>query len=203
MERRVLSSLTVARSRRDALRAGGAFLGGGGLAVSGIPAAPGKLTATAAEPGLVLVQGFGRGSLFPTQGDVGVPPYTAILWDAADRGLFYMSHDGGAGFAPTDALIAAIAAGERPRAAVVAPASDDAGGQQVWALRLVYAGAGSDPGAVTYQGEPIEEEEAAAWLGVAPLALPEGAQELAGGYLLIAGLPALDLPEGAGVRLKG
>ena len=39
--------------------------------------------------------------------------------------------------------------------------------------------------------------------GVAPLALPEGAQELAGGYLLIAGLPALDLPEETGVRLNG
>jgi hypothetical protein len=178
------------------------LLAASGLALAGPLAVPSQALAAAPEAGLVLVQGFGNGSLFPTQGDAGVPPYTVILWDAADRGIFYAARDGAAGFAPTDALIAAMEAGEQPRAAVVAPATDDAGGQQVWALRLVYAGAGSDPGAVTYQGEPIEEAEAAAWLGVAPLTLPEGAQELAGGYLLIAGLPALDLPEETGVRLN-
>lgn len=189
-------------SRRGLLAAGGVLFATGGLALAQGIAGPDRRDAMAAS-GLVLAQGFGSGNLFPTQGDAGVAPYTAILWDAADRGLVYATQDGTVGIAPAEALIAAIEAGEQPQAAVIAPAAGAAGAQQVWALRLLYAGLGADPGAMTYQGEPIEEAEAAGWLGVTPLALPEGAQELASGYLLVAGLPALDLPEGEAVRLEG
>lgn len=187
-----------ARSRRNVIMAGSALLAAGGLTLSGHLSARGR---QAAASGLLLVQGFGTGNLFPTQGDGDVAPYTAILWDAAARGLFYTTNDGAAGLAPADALIAAIEAGERPLAALVAPDGDGANGQQVFALRLVYASLGSDPGAMTYQGEPIDEAEAAAWLGAAPEPLPKGSLNLAGGYLIIGGLPALDLPEGEGVRL--
>jgi len=108
----------------------------------------------------------------------------------------------GAGFAPTESLLIAIEAGELPLAAVVVPGADGSADHQVWALRLVFGGLGSDSGAVTYQGEPPEASEATEWLGVTPSALPDGPLELAGGYLLITGLPGLDLPEGERVRIE-
>jgi hypothetical protein len=45
---------------------------------------------------------------------------------------------------------------------------------------------------VTYQGEPLASEEATSWLGTAPLALPDGPQELGQGFLIIAGLSGFD-----------
>jgi hypothetical protein len=154
--------------------------------------------------GLLVLQAFSKGSLSPTQGDAASPPFTLILWDAADRGIFYtdIAPDGGAaGVAPTETLIISIAAGERHLAAVVLPAASEGSEPLVFALRLAYAGLGSDPGAITYQGEPVPEDEIAAWLGMASTALPEGASDLASGYLLIAGLPGIDLPESGGIRL--
>ena len=73
--------------------------------------------------------------------------------------------------------------------------------QGVWALSLVYGSLGSDPGAVTYQGEPLAGEDATSWLGTAPEALPEGPQDLGQGFLIITGLPGFD-DSGDGVRLN-
>jgi hypothetical protein len=170
-------------------------------------AASAQGTPTAGESGteFLAVQAFSKGSLFPTQGDAVSPPFTLILWDAADRGVFYISSspDGSAaGIAPTASLIIAIEAGERPLAAAVLPASSEGSEPRILALRLAYAGLGSDPGAITFQGEPVPEDEVAAWLGMTSAPLPEGASDLASGYLLIVGLPGLDLPETDGIRIS-
>lgn len=194
---------SLRQSRRAALQAGGVlFTSCGLLALPGIASAQSTPVAGVAGSGLLLVQSFSKGSLFPTQGDVGVPPYTLILWDAADRGLFFVAAaDQVASFAPTNSLIIAIEAGERPQATVVVPALPDGSRpEQAWSLRLVSGGLGADPGAVTYQGEPVEETSASASRGVTADALPDGPQELASGYLVITGLTALDLPEGERVR---
>jgi hypothetical protein len=199
---RVDPVLTSSQSRRVAIQAGGLLVAIGALALPVVVRAQATPAAEGSGAGMLLVQSFSKGSLFPTQGDVGVPPYTLILWDAADRGFFTIAAaDLVASFAPTNALIISIEAGERPQATVVVPASlDGSRPEQAWSLRLVYGGLGADPGAVTYQGEPVEETEASASLGMTAAALPDGPQELAGGYLVIAGLTALDLPEGERVR---
>lgn len=201
MNNRVAADLADLTTRRTALRAGGVLLAGT-LTFPGTALAQGTPVAGGAEGGLLLVQSFGKGSFFPTQGDVGAAPYTMILWDAADRGLVFVATEGGsAGLAPTNALIAAIEAGARPRAALVTSAADGSHAERAWALELTYGGPGSDPGAVTYQGEPIEADMAAGWLGAEPAPMPDGPQDLAGGYLLLAGLPGIDLPEGNRIRL--
>jgi hypothetical protein len=71
----------------------------------------------------------------------------------------------------------------------------------VWALSLVYGDLGSDPGAVTYQGEPLASDDATSWLGTTPAALPEGPQELGQGFLIIAGLSGFESGS-EGVRLN-
>jgi hypothetical protein len=192
------------RSRRATLRAGGGLLAAfGATALPGIARAQATPTAGDAAASLLLVQAFSTGSLFPTQGDAEGPPFTLILWDAADRGLFSIAAaDHIARLVPTESLIIAVEAGERPRAAVIVPAAADGSRpEHAWALELASAGLGSDPGAVTYQGEVLPEDEATAWLGVAPAATPDGPQELTAGYLVIAGLPGLDLPDEARVQL--
>jgi hypothetical protein len=196
------TKLSIVRSRRTALRAGGALLAGrGGLALPRFAAAQSTPEA-GTEIGLLLVQCFSHGSLFATQGSAGVLPYTLILWDAADRGFFFTSpQDHVAGFVPTNSLLIAIKAGERPKAAVVVPAADGSGTQHAWALQLAYGDLGSDPGAVTYQGTPIDEAEAADWLGVAPTPLAHDVQDVTNGFLVIAGPPSLDMPEGENVRI--
>lgn len=205
MEVHSLHHVGKARSRRAAIGIGGAFLAMAGahmLPIARAVDAQGTPIAGADGSGLLVLQAFSKGSLFPTQGDAASPPYTLILWDAADRGVFYTAADGSAaGVAPTDALIIAIEAGEQPLAAAVLPAPTGASEPRVFALRLAYAGPGSDPGAITFQGEPVPEDEVAAWLGVPPEGLPEGASDLASGYLLIAGLPGLDLPESGLIRI--
>lgn len=195
------SRTTTLQSRRAALQLGGGLLAAiGALSLSGSVRAQATPTADGAGEKLILVQGFSKGSLFPTQGDADSPPYTVILWDAADRGLVLVTSTG-VSFAPTDSLIIAIEAGERPQAALVVPGQDDGAPPQVWALQLAYGGLGSDPGAVTYQGEPLDEASAASWLGVTPSPLPDGAQDLSAGYLVVGGLPALDVPENERVHL--
>jgi hypothetical protein len=141
----------------------------------------------------LLVQSFGQGSLFPTQGDVGVLPYTAVLWDAADRGFLALDPTGGsAGVASTGTVLSALAAADEPPPAVLLSLS---GGESatgaIWALRLVSGSPGSDPGAVTYQGEPLSGDDAPSWLGSAPPELPAGPQDLGAGYLIISGLAGL------------
>ena len=191
---------SVACSRRSAVHLGGALVAGlGGMSLSRVTAAQSTPSAASGERGVLLVQSFSHGSLFPTQGEAGVLPYTLILWGAADRGFFFVSsQDGTAGFAPTNSLLIAIAAGARPDAAVVMPAADESAPMRVWALRLAYGGLGSDPDAVTYQGEAVDAAEISAWLGVAPEALARGVQDLEAGFLVIAGPPALDIPERPG-----
>lgn len=85
-----VAALTGAQSRRAALHTGGALLAGmGALAFQRSTTAQATPTADAPGGGLLLVQSFSRGTLFPTQGDAGGAPYTVIVWDAADRGFFY------------------------------------------------------------------------------------------------------------------
>jgi len=89
MEHRSLYPFSSRQSRRTALRAGGAILAvAGGLPLRRASATQATPMAGSVEAGLLLVQAFSKGSLFPTQGDAGAPPFTLILWDAADRGFF-------------------------------------------------------------------------------------------------------------------
>jgi hypothetical protein len=198
---------TGAQSRRAALHTGGALLAGmSALALRSQQSAAAQATPTAeGGGGPLLVQSFSHGSLFPTQGDAGGAPYTLILWDAADRGFFFADWTGGvAGVVPSERVLTGIGTDVPARAVLVgAPAeeSDSATpAQGVWALRLVYGDLGSDPGAVTYQGEPLAGEDATSWLGTAPAAMPEGPQDLGQGFLIISGLSGFD--ENGGVRLN-
>jgi len=151
------------------------------------------------------VQGFSHGNLFPTQGDAGGAPYTLILWDAADRGFFFADWMGGvAGVVPSEQVLASIGADTPARAVLVGTSTGEndsaTPAQGVWALSLVYGDLGSDPGAVTYQGEPLADEDATSWLGTAPAAMPEGPQELGQGFLIISGLSGFE--DSGGVRLN-
>ena len=192
--------LTGGHSRRAALQTGGALLAGiGALAVHVQPSAAAQATPTAAAPGggPLLVQSFSHGSLFPTQGDAGGAPYTLILWDAADRGFFFADWTGGvAGVVPSEQVLAGIGADAPVRAVLVGMSTEENDSAMpargVWALSLVYGDLGSDPGAVTYQGEPLAGEDATSWLGTEPAALPDGPQELGQGFLIIAGLSGFD-----------
>jgi hypothetical protein len=168
-----------------------------------------RTTPTAAVPGrgVLLVQSFSQGSLFPTQGDAEGAPYTVILWDAADRGFFFADWTSGvAGVVPSESVLVEIGT-ETPRRAVLVGSQTEEGNSAttapgVWALSLSYGSPGSDPGAVTYQGEPLAGEDAASWLGSEPAALPEGPQDLGQGFLIIAGLSGFGDSDGDGVRLN-
>ncbi len=202
-----VAALTGARSRRAVLHAGGALLAGmGALAFQRSVAA--QATPVADAPGgALLVQSFSQGSLFPTQGDAGGAPYTVILWDAADRGFFFVDwRSGVAGVVPSERVLAGIGAESPPWAVLVAGPTEEndsaTPARGVWALSLVYGSLGSDPGAVTYQGEPLASDDAISWLGTEPAALPEGPQELGQGFLIIAGLSGFDGSGGDGVRLS-
>lgn len=176
-----------ARSRRSAVRDGALLAALGTISLRlGVAA---QATPEAAAGNALLVQSFGQGSLFPTQGDVGVLPFTAILWDAADRG--FLLHDaaaGSVGLVATDAVLTALAAAEEaPLAALLAVAADEsANAAPVWALRLVSGVLGADPGAVTYQGEPLPAD--AVWQGTALPDLPAAPRDLGAGYLVLIGL---------------
>jgi hypothetical protein len=201
-----IAALTATQSRRTALQAGGALLAGMG-ALAFLRSAVAQTTPTADARGgdLLLVQSFSHGSLFPTQGDVEGAPYTVILWDAADRGFFFADWTGGvAGVVPSERVLANIGT-ETPVQAVLVSSSTEENDsatstQGVWAMSLVYGDLGSDPGAVTYQGEPLAGEDAASWLGTAPAAMPEGPQDLGQGFLIISGLSGIE--DSAGVRLN-
>ena len=203
-DRRSTAALAGTQSRRVALHTGGALLAGmSALALRRSVAA--QATPVADVPGsALLVQSFSQGSLFPTQGDAVGAPYTVILWDAADRGFFFADWTSGvAGVVPSERVLTGIGTGASPRAVLVAgptEGSDSAApAHGLWALSFVSGSLGSDPGAVTYQGEPLASEDATSWLGTAPAALPEGPQDLGHGFLIITGLPGFDT--GDGVRL--
>jgi len=198
------TALTGAQSRRAALHTGSALLAGMSvLAYQRSVAA--QATPVGDAPGsTLLVQSFSQGTLFPTQGDVIGVPYTVYLWDAADRGFFFADWTSGvAGVVPSERVLASIST-DAPVRALLVPgptAGDDSAtpAQGVWALSLVLGDLGSDPGAVTYQGEPLASEGAMSWLETAPAALPEGPQVLGQGFLILTGLPSFDT--GDGVRL--
>ena len=202
-----VAALTGAQSRRTVLHVGGVLLAGMGVVASQRSAAA-QATPTAHAPGggLLLVQSFSQGSLFPTQGDAGGAPYTVILWDAADRGFFFADWTGGvAGVVPSERVLSRIGTAAPAWAVLVGAATEENDSatpiQGVWALSLVYGSLGSDPGAVTYQGEPLAGEDATSWLGTVPEALPEGPQDLGQGFLIVTGLPGFD-GSGDGVRLN-
>ena len=205
-----VTALTGALSRRTALHTGGVLLAGmSALAVhvhaQQSAAAQATPTADARGGGPLLVQSFSHGSLFPTQGDAGGAPYTVILWDAADRGFFFADWTGGvAGVISSESVLARIGTDTPLQAALVASSPEENGSatpaQGVWALSLVYGELGSDPGAVTYQGEPLPGEAATTWLGTTPAAMPEGPQDLGQGFLIITGLSGFD--DSGGVRLN-
>ena len=207
-DNRSAGAMTGPRSRRAALHAGGLlFAGMGALALQRGAAAQATPAAGAPGNGLLLVQSFSQGSLFPTQGDGGVLPYTVILWDAADRGFFFADWaSGGAGVVSTERVLDAIGVGGAPlRALLVGPAAENGSsppGEMAWALSLVAGSLGSDPGAVTYQGEPLAGADAAAWLGAAPADLPEGPQILGPGFFILTGPSGFDASVGDGVRLN-
>jgi hypothetical protein len=178
----------------------------GVLASQRSAAAQATPTAHAPGGGLLLVQSFSQGSLFPTQGDAGGAPYTVILWDAADRGFFFADWTGGvAGVVPSERVLSGIGTAAPAWAVLVGAATEENDSatpiQGVWALSLVYGSLGSDPGAVTYQGEPLAGEDATSWLGTVPEALPEGPQDLGQGFLIVTALPGFD-DSGDGVRLN-
>ena len=203
-----IPALSGAQSRRAALHTGGALLAGiGALAVHLQSSAAARATpgAEARTGGSLLVQSFSQGSLFPTQGDAGGAPYTLILWDAADRGFFFADWTGGiAGVVPSEQVLAGIGADAPVRAVLVGTSTEENDAsmpaQGVWPLSLVYGDLGSDPGAVTYQGEPLASEDATSWLGTTPAAMPEGSQELGQGFLIISGLSGFE--DSGGVRLN-
>lgn len=200
------TALAGARSRRAALRTGSVLLAGIGLLASGQSAAAQAAPTTDARGGApLLVQSFSQGSLFPTQGDAGGAPYTVILWDAADRGFFFADWTGGiAGVVPSEPVLAKIGTDTWPRAVLVASSMEEndsvAPVQEVWAMSLVYGDLGSDPGAVTYQGEPLTGNDATSWLGSVPEAMPEGPQDLGQGFLIITALSGFD--DSGGMRLE-
>jgi hypothetical protein len=178
----------------------------GVLALRQSAAAQATPTAEARGDGPLLVQSFSQGSLFPTQGDVEGAPYTVIMWDAADRGFFFADCTGGvAGVVPSESVLAAIGTETPARAVLVGAATEENDSatldQGVWALSLGTGSLGSDPGAVTYQGEPLANEVATSWLSAAPAALPEGPQDLGQGFLILTGLSGFD-GSGDGVRLN-
>lgn len=169
------------------------------------PGAAAQATPIAQASGVLLVQSFGQGSLFPTQGDVGVLPYTAILWDAAARGFFrHDAANGSVGMVATEAVLAALAAAaEPPLAALVSlPADGGDDAAAIWALRLVSGSLGSDPGAVTYQGEPLTGDDSLPWLGSATPDLPDAPQDLGAGYLVIADLAGMVAASVRGASLQ-
>jgi hypothetical protein len=203
-----IAAVNGAQSRRAALHTGGTLLAG--LSVLAIPRSAGAQatpTADARGGGVLLVQSFSHGTLFPTQGDVEGVPYTVILWDAADRGFFFTDVVSGvAGVAPSEGVLAGIGTDSSSRAVIVGTSmegNDSATpAQGVWALSLVHGDLGSDPGAVTYQGEPLASEDAMSWLGTEPAALPEGPQELGQGFLIIAGLSGFVGEDGVRLNLS-
>ena len=209
-DHRSVTALTGTQSRRVALHTGGALLAGmsaltGHVHVQQSAAAQATPVAEARAGGPLLVQSFSNGTLFPTQGDAGGAPYTLIVWDAADRGFFFADWTGGvAGVVPSERVLTGISAGTPVRAVLVAPSMGENGSttpaQGVWALSLVFGDLGSDPGAVTYQGEPLAGEDATAWLETAPAAIPEGPQELGQGFLIISGVSGFE--DSGGVRLN-
>jgi hypothetical protein len=179
-------------SRRVILQAGGLAAFAGALIALPVHAED--------EAGMVVVQAFASGTLFPTQGDADGPPYTLTLWGADGRGLLALTQEWAA-VLNSNALLMALEAGAQPQAAVVLPApADGTGAQQAWGITLTSGSPGSDADAVTYQGEVLTDAAASDWLGM-PVTAPDGAVTFGPGYLVVIGLAGLDISENATVRI--
>ena len=187
-----------------------ATLGAGAALAATLAAGLGRAAAQDASPaagekggGSLFVQSFSGGVLMPTQGDgANMPPYTLYLWDATVRDIFFVGPSG-AGEIPPQPVFAAITAETAPLAALFSAAgqgANPAADCSRWALRLVLGQDGSDPGAATYQGDLLPDDEAQTFLSVAPSAA-DGAIDLGPGTLVIAGLPSLDPVAAGGLRL--
>lgn len=193
MGERAFSTMHLDRASRRGLILTGAVAAALGaasrLSATGVSAQTPEAGVAGGAP--LLVQSFSRGSLFPTQGDAGVLPYTLILWDAAPQGVVVVDPAAGQfGIAPTDRVLTALGDAAAPPWAMVT-----AGTGELWLLRLQSGSLGSDPGAVTYQGDVVGTEEAANALGLTAAEPPQGPQDVTG-YLLIFGLQAPDLLSG-------
>lgn len=201
--RSVLSQvLASSPSRRAALGGGLAALA---LARSGLSLAQEATPGQGEEGALLAVQAFSNGTLFPTQGDSpDQPPYTLILWNAAGAGCFFVDRaSNAAGIIPTDRVLQAITANAPATAALSAHPDENASADQdqgdvAWALELVLGSAGSDPGAVTYQGDVLDDPTASTQFGLERTAPPEGPHNFGPGYLIFTALPGLDM-QGEGI----
>jgi hypothetical protein len=67
-------------------------------------------------------------------------------------------------------------------------------------MKLVSGSPGSDPDAITYQGDLLDDAAASDWLGT-PITAPDGAATFGPGYLVLIGLEGLDISENATVRI--
>jgi len=201
------TGLGTAQSRRAALQTGSALAAAlslfGARSAAAQDATP---QAGASGAGTLLVQSFNSGTLFPTQGDAGGPPYTLYLWEVADRGTFFVDPTNHvAGVVATEPVLAAImSVNAQPRAvlvAMVAPDDDAEPHQEVWALQLANSEDGSDPGSLTYQGDVLSSEDANSWLGIAELSRAEGAQNLGPGFFILPAPAGFDVTSAGGLQL--
>ncbi len=136
------TGLTTAQSRRAAIQTGGTLAAA--LSLFGQRTAAAQDSTPQAETtgaNALLVQSFNSGTLFPTQGDAGGPPYTLYLWEVADRGTFFVdpaNHT--SGIVATEPVLAAImSVNEQPRAVLVAMVKqndNEEPHQEIWALKL-------------------------------------------------------------------
>jgi hypothetical protein len=202
-----IARLTDPQSRRLALQTGGVLAAAlslfGSRSASAQDATP---HAEASNANALLVQSFNSGTLFPTQGDAGGPPYTLYLWEVAERGTFFVDPANHvAGVIATEPVLAAImSVNEEPRAVLAAMVKQDDNEephQEVWALKLALAQDGSDPGSLTYQGDLLSNEDANAWLGLAEMSRVEGALNLGPGFFILPAPAGFDATSAGGLQL--
>ena len=181
-------------TRRRALRTSSALAAGlvaAGLSRDGAQQATPAQTAIGTEA--VFVQTFASGSLFPTQGSrPNLPPYTLYLWEAGGHTIVVISEpERIAGLIPSDRFFDRVMEADTSAFTTVLVASADGAAastgddERVWVLRPVFAGAGSDPGSLTYQRELVPPAEAEAQLGLSPSLAPDGAENIGAGILFI------------------
>jgi hypothetical protein len=192
-------------SRRRVLRSG---VVGVAIAALGFGAAAAQSATPVGTSGAgpTLLQGFSHGTLFRTQGSgPNLPPYTLILWGAVGGVASIDQPRGDVALLPAGRVVNALGAAD-PAPTVILTASSSAegdptgAGQLAWALTLTYAGLGSDPDAVTYQGALLDAGEATQRFGLTA-SEPPSSINIGPGYL-IANAASLSLPARGGIRLR-
>src|SRR3954454_7370433 len=119
----IFAGWSSTQTRRAAIQTGGALAAALSLFSPRPPAAQDATPqASTSAAKTLLVQSFSSGTLFPTQGDAGGPPYTLYLWEAAYRGAFSVAPANHmAGVVPTQPVLAAImSVNTQPRAVLIA-----------------------------------------------------------------------------------